>query len=379
MNKRNRQFSPKPRLWTTQHGREYFVDLRAWPEEAKRLNVSLTAGPFGTGRAGRDAAEAYIDGLKVALATGELPPTESTIKDACDEWLEIAALKRKAGTIKSYRAHLNYFVRWVRDEEHIEFLDQITKELIYRYRLHVMRKLSEASQMVYLASLKLMFDHCVSAGYMQVNFVDGHVPPRPKSKRRNVTDDEWSLMREHFPEQLLAAVEFCARTGLRRKEFTDLGPDDVVLDTPRPFVRVVGGKHRSEDHVDTIPLSREAQHFARVMLTDMPKRRMRQSRERVSPYDYRRLIRYFKAECHKAGIDSGITWHNLRHDFVTRLLAAGVDMRRVQLLARHRSIKQTEAYAHDQDMHDMSPALAALDAHHVDKLSKAKRGVAVNS
>ena len=38
--------------------------------------------------------------------------------------------------------------------------------------------------------------------------------------------------------------------------------------------------------------------------------------------------------------------HDLRHSFVTNLIAAGVDLKTVQTLARHKSLETTQRYAH---------------------------------
>jgi integrase len=39
-------------------------------------------------------------------------------------------------------------------------------------------------------------------------------------------------------------------------------------------------------------------------------------------------------------------WHDLQHTFISRLVMAGVDLRRVQELAGHKTIAMTRRYAH---------------------------------
>lgn len=54
---------------------------------------------------------------------------------------------------------------------------------------------------------------------------------------------------------------------------------------------------------------------------------------------------WFNAACEKAGV-AGFTWHCLRHTFASRLVMAGVSLRKVQELMGHKTIAMTCRYAH---------------------------------
>jgi integrase/recombinase XerD len=59
----------------------------------------------------------------------------------------------------------------------------------------------------------------------------------------------------------------------------------------------------------------------------------------------------FKKACEKSGIKKHVTVHCLRHSFATHLMESGVNLRYIQNLLGHHSIKTTVVYTHVRKEH----------------------------
>ena len=58
-------------------------------------------------------------------------------------------------------------------------------------------------------------------------------------------------------------------------------------------------------------------------------------------------LRYFLKKARQdAGIRKRVSAHTLRHSYATNLMARGVDVRVIQVLLGHRSLKTTTVYLH---------------------------------
>lgn len=151
-----------------------------------------------------------------------------------------------------------------------------------------------------------------------------------------------------YSDHLTPAVLVSLNTGLRRGELTALTWGDVNLQTKMLTVRAAASKSGKSRHV---PLNKEAM----AVLTQWKRQ---QPEGRLFP------VRSFKtawgALMQGAKID-GFRWHDMRHDFASKLVMAGVDLNTVRELLGHADLKMTLRYAHLAPAH-LAEAVAKLGA-----------------
>jgi integrase len=145
-----------------------------------------------------------------------------------------------------------------------------------------------------------------------------------------------------YADYLTPMVLLTMNTGLRRGEVLSLKWDQVHLGSnPRVTVTASYAKSSKTRH---IPLNREA-------LAVMKKWKKQGSGEGWcfpnpnTGHRIQKLRRSWPNLMEKASIQD-FRFHDLRHDFASRLVMAGVDLYRVRDLLGHASIEMTERYSH---------------------------------
>lgn len=129
--------------------------------------------------------------------------------------------------------------------------------------------------------------------------------------------------------------------GLRISEALHLKVTDI--DSQRMVVIVRGGKGNKDRHIPlarrTLELLRDywRQHRPKIWLFTTPDGR---------PLADHSVRYYLKKARQDAGIRKRVSCHTLRHSYATNLMAKGADVRIIQVLLGHRSLKTTTLYLH---------------------------------
>lgn len=182
--------------------------------------------------------------------------------------------------------------------------------------------------------------------YYQILHVQGRLNIRlAKFNRRlpvALTHAEIFILLRNIPNmkhQLMVALAYGA--GLRISELVSLKVRDLDFNMMRITIRQSKGK---KDRITLLPDRLRAELIRSVMgkfggdyvfLS-----------ERGGKLHTRSLQSVFKRGLKKSGIVKAATFHSLRHSFATHLLENGVDIRYLQELLGHASIRTTQQYTH---------------------------------
>jgi site-specific recombinase XerD len=172
-----------------------------------------------------------------------------------------------------------------------------------------------------------------------------HIPYARREKKLPVV-----LSRKEVARLLRAAENRKHRTmlmaaygcGLRRSEVLKLRVRDI--DSRRMVVRVCSGKGRKDRYV---PLASALLKALRVCWRAYrPVDYLFPGRGGSEPMKARTLSKICADARAKARLANSVTMHTLRHCFATHHLEAGTDLRTLQMILGHNSLRTTSIYLH---------------------------------
>ena len=154
-------------------------------------------------------------------------------------------------------------------------------------------------------------------------------------------------------------LELMYGSGLRVSELVQMQPHQLHLDGGYVRVRGKGDKER------LVPLGAESlewlQRYLRHAWPELcgGRRQWLFPGRAGAPMTRQNFWRIIKNMAVRAGLDSSLSPHGLRHAFATHLLENGADLRAVQLLLGHQDLSTTQIYTHVA-----SARLARMHAQH---------------
>ncbi|WP_052430557.1 tyrosine-type recombinase/integrase [Hymenobacter sp. DG25B] len=248
------------------------------------------------------------------------------------------ALKRYSPqTLKNYRGAFLQFISYHAPRLPLELSRQDVLDYLAQ---RVAAGLSEAYQNTLINAIKFYYEQVEGQPrqYYEV--------PRPKRPLQNPK----LLAKEEVKDLLLSTDNLKHRAmlmlayglGLRLGEVLALTPTDI--DARRMVLYVRAGKGKKDRD---LPLPDSLLQLLREQYRQFrPVTFLFEGQRPGEPYSERSLQLVVKQAAERAGIRRTVTLHMLRHSYATHLLEAGTDIRIIQNLLGHSSIKTTEIYTH---------------------------------
>jgi len=220
--------------------------------------------------------------------------------------------------------------------------DQLGEQDVRRYLVHLVteRGLSRSQYVLQLNALR----HLYHVTLERPGRLDGL--PCPKGERKLPVVLSRGEMQRLFAvvTNLKHRALFMTAydTGLRLSELLNLRVEDI--DSERMVIRVRQGKGHKDRFARLTPgllgLLRDYWRACR------PKTWLFPGAEPDRQYDMATPGQLLKKACRRAGITKRVSMHTLRHSFATHMLEAGTNLRAIQKLLGHGSIKTTALYTH---------------------------------
>jgi len=219
--------------------------------------------------------------------------------------------------------------------------DQLSEQQLRDYFTYLVEEkhLASATMRTEIFGVKFLFDKTLQKPWPTLKFLRA----RPCTKLPVVLDREEA-------QQLIAlilcpVVRMCATLmyscGLRISETLALHVRDI--DSARMVVLVRAGKGNKDRQV---PLPQRTLELLReYWRTYRPTTHLLVTSD-GRPLAVHRVRHFLKKALRQSGIHKRVSCHTLRHSYATNLMEQGLDVRVIQSLLGHRSLKTTTLYLH---------------------------------
>lgn len=292
------------------------------------------------------------------------------LSEAVDQFLEYLEVERGCSrlTVRDYEHYLRHFSNWLDGISPQARPEDINLDIVRRYRLYLARQtgpkgqpLKRVTQSYYIIALR---------AFLRYLLVQRDIPTLapekielPKGISRTVT-----FLNSEQVERLLnspdtsnevglrdrAILETLFSTGLRVSELVWLNRDQIDLERREFGVVGKGSKPRVVFLSDAAAwwikhyLESREDYFKPLFIRYAGREDSTRGGEkmRLTPRSVQRVVAKYARMC---GLPVKASPHTLRHSFATDLLIAGADIRSVQEMLGHESIRTTQVYTHVTD------------------------------
>lgn len=243
--------------------------------------------------------------------------------------------KYSPSTIRVYLGEFNHLLSLLKDFP----VDKMTPKRLKDYFLYCVEKEKMAERKLNgkINAIKFYFEQVLNRPKM---FFDIPRPKKPQTLPKALSKKEVKRIFSVTTNiKHLLALQLAYGMGLRVSETVNLKVKDI--DSERMVVHIRGAKGKKDRYV---PLPESLlELLRRYYLQYRPEDYLLEG-QYGGQYSKVSVQHIFKTAMRKARIYKTIGIHGLRHSYATHLLESGADMRFIQELLGHNSIKTTQIY-----------------------------------
>ena len=238
-------------------------------------------------------------------------------------------------TIRTYISCLEQFNRFIKSEKL-----QINEPVIYQYLMGLVAKgYSRSSQNQHINAIKFYLEKVLKQKQKS------YYIERPLKKRMLPTvlsEQEIQLIFSNIKNlKHKAILSLIYSSGIRIGEALNLTIND--LDSDRMLISIRRGKGEKDRMV---PMASNVLKLLRVYYKEYKPVNYLFNGNENGPYSATSVRNVLKRAVYKSYIKKNVTPHTLRHSYATHLLEKGTDLRYIQVILGHSSVKTTEIYTH---------------------------------
>ena len=238
-------------------------------------------------------------------------------------------------TIRTYISCLEQFNRFIVREKL-----QINEPVIYQYLMGLVAKgYSRSSQNQHINAIKFYLEKVLKQKQKS------YYIERPLKKRMLPTvlsEQEIQLIFSNIKNlKHKAILSLIYSSGIRIGEALNLTINN--LDSDRMLISIRRGKGEKDRMV---PMASNVLKLLRVYYKEYKPVNYLFNGNENGPYSATSVRNVLKRAVYKSYIKKNVTPHTLRHSYATHLLEKGTDLRYIQVILGHSSVKTTEIYTH---------------------------------
>ena len=295
-----------------------------------------------------------------------------TLELLITEFLEYLEIEKGFSplTISEYKHYLKRFHNWLTGNSPAAKPGDINLELVRRYRLYLAHlrardglPLQRVTQSYHIVALRAFLRYLLVQRDISTLSPDKVELPKQGSRSIAFLNPEQIKRLLNSPKIATNAglrdrtiLETLFSTGLRVSELVSLNRDQIDLERKEFGVKGKGNKIRVVFLSDTAAqwieryLTSRQDNFKPLFIRHSGKVDSQNNGEkmRLTARSIQRIVaKYAK----RSGLPIEATPHTLRHSFATDLLISGADIRSVQEMLGHESIRTTQVYTHVTNRH----------------------------